>query len=147
MIKVCKWCGNLFVSPQRKQGQMYCSKVCFESTKIGKLALPNIIGKRGRKPRTYHLRKREKYGNAFDREWRISVFERDDYICQECNVRGGRLQAHHIKPYREHPELRHDINNGETLCVDCHKETDTYGWSKYWHKKSRRNGLRKNGVN
>jgi len=134
LIKVCRWCGKLFISPNRNQSQKYCSVVCKESVKVGKLAYPNIIGKRGTKPRTYHLRHRNKHGNAFDREWRTEVFERDNYTCQNCMVRGGRLQAHHIKPYKEHQELRHDLSNGKTLCVDCHKKTDSYGWSKYWHK-------------
>lgn len=114
---------------------MYCCKRCFENTKVGQLAYPNTVGKRGTKPRTYHLRKRDKYGNVFDREWRIKVFKRDNYTCQNCRVRGGKLQAHHVKSYREYPELRHDIDNGQTLCVDCHKQTKTYGWSKYWHNR------------
>ena len=29
--------------------------------------------------------------------WRLSVLERDDFTCQECKERGGRLNAHHIK--------------------------------------------------
>ena len=97
----------------------------------------NLKGKRGKKPRTYHLRKRGKYGSVFDREWRIKVFERDDYTCQGCGIRGGRLQAHHIKSYKEYPELRLDIDNGQTFCIDCHKKTDSYGWSNYWNKKNR----------
>ena len=94
----------------------------------------NLKGKQGVKPRTYHLKHRDKHGNAFDIEWRNAVFERDNYTCQKCKVRGCRLQAHHIKPYKEFPDLRYVLNNGETLCLECHKQTDTYGWSKYWHK-------------
>ena len=60
--------------------------------------------------------------------WRVAVFERDDYTCQECGERGGRLQAHHIKSYYEHPESRFGVDNGQTLCADCHKKTATYGW-------------------
>lgn len=62
----------------------------------------------------------------------MSVFERDHYICQDCGVRGGRLQAHHVKAFKAFPELRHDLANGLTLCVTCHKKTDTYGWAAYW---------------
>jgi hypothetical protein len=60
-------------------------------------------------------------------EWRKSVFERDDYTCQECGVRGGKLQADHILPYSLFEEYRWDLDNGRTLCVDCHKKTNTYG--------------------
>lgn len=60
-------------------------------------------------------------------EWRKLVFKRDNYTCQHCNQYGGKLQADHIKPYCAYPELRWDLDNGRTLCVDCHKKTDTYG--------------------
>ncbi len=60
------------------------------------------------------------------RLWREAVFKRDDWTCQECKVRGEKLNAHHIKPFAWFPELRFAIDNGITLCVGCHKKTDTY---------------------
>ena len=60
------------------------------------------------------------------REWRRSVFDRDDYTCQQCGQRGGKLQADHIKPFSLFPHLRLVLSNGRTLCVGCHKKTDTY---------------------
>lgn len=59
--------------------------------------------------------------------WRTAVFMRDDYTCQECRQKGGRLEADHIKPFALYPELRLAIDNGRTLCEACHKQTDTYG--------------------
>lgn len=53
-------------------------------------------------------------------DWRKTVFARDDYICQECGSSGCYIQAHHIKPWAEYEDLRFDINNGITLCKDCH---------------------------
>jgi hypothetical protein len=61
------------------------------------------------------------------RVWREDVFKRDDYTCQECGERGGRLNADHIKPFAFFPELRLEISNGRTLCEECHRKTPTYG--------------------
>lgn len=65
------------------------------------------------------------------KEWRKMIFERDEYACVICgsnNCNGNRtpLQADHIKPFALYPELRFDIDNGRTLCIPCHKKTDTY---------------------
>ena len=59
--------------------------------------------------------------------WRTAVFTRDDFTCQECgDDKGGNLHAHHIKPFAYFPELRLVIDNGVTLCRECHKKTDSY---------------------
>ena len=58
-------------------------------------------------------------------KWRKDVFIRDKYTCQCCNAKNGHgkkvnLNAHHIFNWADYPELRFDINNGITLCEDCH---------------------------
>lgn len=60
------------------------------------------------------------------REWRNLVFKRDNWTCVLCG-KGGNINADHIKPFIFFPELRFDTSNGRTLCVPCHKKTDTYG--------------------
>lgn len=55
--------------------------------------------------------------------WRNAVFARDDFTCQMCGERGGYLEADHIKPFAFFPELRHELDNGRTLCRPCHDRT------------------------
>ncbi len=60
--------------------------------------------------------------------WRKSVMRRDNFTCVECgDNKGGNLEADHIKPKYLFPELTFVIDNGRTLCVDCHKATKTWG--------------------
>jgi hypothetical protein len=60
--------------------------------------------------------------------WRVAVFIRDDYTCQKCNKHGGNMEAHHIKSWNKYPELRYAIDNGQTLCIPCHRQTDSWGF-------------------
>ncbi len=70
-------------------------------------------------------------GSAY-RQWRLAVFERDDYTCQCCGARSAegarvRIEADHIKPFALHHDLRYEVSNGRTLCSPCHRKTDTWG--------------------
>jgi hypothetical protein len=65
-----------------------------------------------------NLRMSSKYN-----DWRNVVFKRDNFNCMECKTRGRKLEAHHIKSFADFPELRFDINNGITLCHNCHIKT------------------------
>lgn len=58
--------------------------------------------------------------------WREAVFKRDNYTCIWCGDKGVYLQADHIKPWSEYPELRFAIDNGRTLCRECHYQTESY---------------------
>ena len=53
--------------------------------------------------------------------WRNEVFRRDDFRCAICGDETN-IEAHHIKPFLKYPDLRFDVNNGITLCRNCHKE-------------------------
>lgn len=64
------------------------------------------------------------------KNWRESVYERDDHTCQECGARSSSgnpvyLNAHHIDPIKDNRNtlLIFDVNNGITLCEGCHNVT------------------------
>lgn len=55
------------------------------------------------------------------KQWSKDVRERDNHTCVKCENK-ERLHAHHVKSFKEYPELRYDLNNGITLCVSCHQK-------------------------
>lgn len=59
------------------------------------------------------------------KQWRNSVFERDNYTCKCCGEKSSKgkivkLRAHHLNGYHWFKEGRFDIHNGITLCDKCH---------------------------
>ena len=82
--------------------------------------------------------------------WRKQIFERDNYTCQQCGRRTKKgdkviIEADHIYPFSKilddyditsieeaiSCEKLWDIENGRTLCRDCHKNTETWGINQY----------------
>lgn len=54
-------------------------------------------------------------------KWRLEVFTRDKFICQDCGEnRKDKLRAHHLLSRHDYPELKFDVDNGITVCVRCH---------------------------
>lgn len=56
------------------------------------------------------------------RKWSMDVRTRDKFTCQKCFNSPEELHAHHIKSWKDHKMLRHEISNGITLCIPCHKQ-------------------------
>jgi len=66
------------------------------------------------------------------KEWRLKVFERDNYTCQNCGSKSGKdydgtiyLEAHHSVKFAKllktvFEKYIYDIRNGITLCKNCH---------------------------
>lgn len=71
--------------------------------------------------------------------WRTLIFQRDEWTCQTCHSKGY-VTAHHIKSFSSilkeykisnQEEARKclelwNVNNGITLCEECHSLTDNY---------------------
>lgn len=109
---MCRSCGIIKkIKYSQRHRAKFCSRVCADKGKdFGK----TDEQKRIRTSVDYRL-------------WRLSVFERDNFTCQLCGTRGGKLNADHIKRFSDFPELRLELSNGRTLCEDCHRKTETYG--------------------
>ena len=130
---ICGTCKKSFENVWSQRTKRFCSVECYAQSKKGKYPA-NLKGKRGTKPRTYHLRKRPHHGGIVYDEWRMAVWKRDNFTCQHCKKTanelkklGIKINADHIKPYCNYPELRYELSNGRTLCMPCHKKTPTYG--------------------
>lgn len=125
------------VSPNFDRSFMYTDeyrKKQSESKKGSKNGMYGVIGEKHHnwrfdKTKNQRIieRKSYKYSN-----WRNSVFKRDNYECKHCGYeKGGKLIAHHINSYDIHELQRYDIDNGVTLCKNCHKDFHSkYGYGK-----------------
>lgn len=137
----CEECGKTF-------GTYRCGrdKIRFCSNKCAHKKMPNFIkGKFGRNHPGWKEIKKVTLKRAVRslhlyNEWRKSVFSRDNYICQDCGIKGCYLEAHHKIPLYQILEENNintfddvfmckklwDIDNGITYCSNCHIKNDPY---------------------
>jgi len=126
----CEWCGDEFERREcnitKTQKYTFCSIGC-----KSKWTSENTSGENSHcwiSDRT----KLKNYGTNKIRSstrmqnWKKMITKRDNYICQICGCDDKKLNAHHIKAFKDYPELAFDTSNGITLCVGCHKEV-TWG--------------------
>jgi len=114
----CNWCDMIFwINPGiiNNGGGKYCSSECGYSHMSIINSGENHWNWQGGVSRRYGV-------NGTIKKWRQQVFKRDNWTCQECGKIGGNLCAHHIKFWYKYPDFRFDINNGQTLCKQCHLE-------------------------
>lgn len=107
---------GIFITTLRKfRKNMFKCPICFKENYTGE----NNPLYNYNKTQEERLQDRKYYEYS---QWRINVFKRDNYTCQCCKNKGTYLNAHHIENYSSNIEKRLDINNGITLCKDCHKQ-------------------------
>ena len=52
-------------------------------------------------------------------QWKNEVKHRDGNACRRCGFKNN-LHVHHIKPFKKYPEFAIELDNGLTLCGNCH---------------------------
>jgi hypothetical protein len=98
----------------KKRLSNYNSKYCSKHKGILWSGEKNYHWKGGKYSENYRQRRR------FRDEMQKTIFERDNYTCQLCGIKGVYLQVDHIQPWVKYVELRFDVNNCRTLCMKCH---------------------------
>jgi transposase-like protein len=62
-------------------------------------------------------------------KWARQVKIRDRFVCQVCDRQGIELNAHHMNSWDVHQDERYDLDNGVTLCAQCHRQFhELYGY-------------------
>ena len=132
----CAYCGNEFRkrnSQNKKTKKAFCSRKCMGEWQAKFLIGENSYNwKDGICSISHRIRSLVRYS-----KWVQNVFKRDKYTCQKCgDNRGGNLEAHHINKLNNiirDNNLKEiidvikckelwDLNNGITLCKNCHKK-------------------------
>lgn len=80
------------------------------------LLIKNKLDKANKSYWNYEDRRSNKY-----KKWKASVLERDKNKCKICGSKEN-LVVHHIKHFADNINERYNIDNGITLCKNCHKE-------------------------
>lgn len=115
--KTCEHCGKEYFrkGAKARAESKYCSHECSIAAHKGD---GHWNWKDGVTPELHRLRNTAEY-----HEWRLAVYERDYWTCQHCGKKErDDIVAHHIKSFNDFPDLRHDVDNGITLCRSCHKK-------------------------
>ncbi|WP_248560281.1 HNH endonuclease [Niallia sp. NCCP-28] len=69
--------------------------------------------------------KKKFYNSTAWKKLRLLALNRDNYECQQCKLKGKVSKGqnvHHIKEIYFHPEFALELDNLETLCINCHNE-------------------------
>lgn len=111
----CEICKKEYsVNFARKNTSRFCSKDCLRKH-TGYLASTRI----GILNSQYKGFNDEKRTNKSKLKLWSNLVKRRDKSCKLCGSIEN-LEAHHVKSYKDNPDLRFDIDNGITLCLKCH---------------------------
>jgi len=109
-VTVCSWLRSVGITPRRNPTPATRARL-----RAANLGVRRWNWKGGITPDQVRLRVSLAMKLARER-----CFERDDYTCRSCGVRGGKLNAHHIWPFQRFPDWKFEVWNLLTLCKRCH---------------------------
>ena len=151
----CLDCKRKLANKSKYEGSIRCKSCSIRlkflegklSKNIGAKGVDNPSWKGGISSLTNLIRNCDQY-----KKWRKFCFNKDNYTCRKCKEKSNRLNADHIKlfskilqefllkysqfsPIEDKETLLKlsftyepfwDTNNGQTLCLKCHKEKTKY---------------------
>ncbi len=98
----CGTCGKHFKVPKcREDIAKYCSYHCHNESM---------------KKTDYEFVPRDRFEHNI---WKDKVKNRDNNRCINCG-NPDNLHAHHLQSFHAYPDKRIEVDNGVTLCDDCH---------------------------
>jgi 5-methylcytosine-specific restriction endonuclease McrA len=133
LLVFCTYCGKVFMpsvkavcsrisalnGKSRGECRLYCSEAC-------KGACPSFNQEKhwkGTKPAT---------SREVSAQFRQIVLKRDNWTCQRCGAGSeAELHVHHIDGATQQPGMSNDIENGVTLCKECHEHVHSQDGCKY----------------
>lgn len=117
----CPACHKTFVA--KSSEDKYCSWECYNKDRHMPAKEEHWNWQGGITSENDVLRNSKEY-----KEWRKQVFQRDFYCCKYCGSKNN-INAHHIYSWKLYPERRFLLENGITLCEDCHRKVhNKYGY-------------------
>ena len=150
----CKKCGNKYVANkwfklcsgcnnERLHGNQYGKTIDYKENKIESIKEPlnkRVIDKGEKIVASGGNKKSKSFQNvSLDEIFYLKCFQSSDHKCEECSeklpeefrtVDGDliyRARYSHVIPKSIAPELRHNVDNINHLCLTCHQKWDFGG--------------------
>lgn len=109
--RICPKCGKTFIA--KTSEDKYCSWECYNLDRHMPAGEDHWNWKGG------ISKINDNRDSADYKKWRYKVYQRNNFKCTKCGSK-EKLNAHHIFSWKFYPDKRYDVDNGITLCEDCH---------------------------